>query len=76
MQFLMRRSSSKKGKAKRLESGQHFLDLRQHIEQHPELLTKQSSWWEFFDYWFREFRFSRSDAEKRMALVAKVEGKK
>ena len=58
----------KKRKAKRLESGQHLLDLKTLIEADPELLINHDSWWEYFDYWMREF-CSRKDAQKRMALA-------
>ena len=60
----------KKRIAKRLESGQHLLDLKTLIDSDPELLGDYGSWWEWFDYWFVKERVcSRRDAEKRMALA-------
>ena len=58
----------KTSKAKRLESGQHLLDLRAMIDSDPELLGDYGSWWSWFDYWMHEI-CSRKDAEKRMALA-------
>ena len=58
----------RKRKAKRLESGQHLLDLKTMIESDPELLNEHGSWVEWLDYWMRGI-CSRKDAEKRMVLA-------
>ena len=66
--ILAEKKAVKKRKAKRLESGQHLLDLKTMIDSDPELLIKHNSWGEWLGYTMGEF-CSRKDAEKRMALA-------